>query len=102
MTDWIETYRGTVPPWECDLTEHFTVGRYFDRLEEAEANLAEDLGLGAASAPGNRGSWVAGPSAGSNAKCVPASAFMSRAPSPAWAPNFVSAIASSIRAMARS
>ena len=45
MTNWIETYRGTVPPWECDLTEHFTVGRYFDRLEEAEANLADELGL---------------------------------------------------------
>jgi acyl-CoA thioesterase FadM len=46
MTDWIETYRGAVPPWQCDVTEHFTIAYYFDRLEEAEANLAEDLGLG--------------------------------------------------------
>jgi acyl-CoA thioesterase FadM len=46
MTDWIETYRGTVPPWECDVTEHFTVGYYYDRVEEAEANLADELGLG--------------------------------------------------------
>jgi acyl-CoA thioesterase FadM len=46
MATWIETYRGTVPPWQCDLTEHFTVACYFDRLEEAEANLAEELGLG--------------------------------------------------------
>ena len=46
MTNWIETYRGAVPPWQCDVTEHFTVGYYFDRLEEAEANLAEALGLG--------------------------------------------------------
>lgn len=46
MTDWTETYRGTVPPWQCDVTEHFTVAYYFDRLEEAEANLADDLGLG--------------------------------------------------------
>ena len=46
MTDWIETYRGTVPPWQCDVTEHFTVGYYFDRVEEAEANLADEFGLG--------------------------------------------------------
>lgn len=46
MTDWTETYRGTVPPWQCDVTEHFTVGYYFDRLEEAEANLADELGIG--------------------------------------------------------
>lgn len=45
MTDWIETYRGAVPPWQCDVTEHFTVAYYFDRLEEAEANLAEALGI---------------------------------------------------------
>ncbi len=45
MTNWIETYRGAVPPWQCDVTEHFTVAYYFDRLEEAEANLAESLGL---------------------------------------------------------
>lgn len=47
MTNWIETFRGTVPPGECDLTEHFTVASYFDRVEEAEANLADELGLGA-------------------------------------------------------
>ena len=46
MTNWIETYRGTVPPWECDVTEHFTVGYYFDRVEEAEANLADEFGIG--------------------------------------------------------
>src|SRR5438270_10608397 len=47
MTNWIETYRGTVPPWECDVTEHFTIAYYFDRLEEAEPNLADALGLSA-------------------------------------------------------
>lgn len=47
MTDWTETYRGAVPPWQCDVTEHFTIAYYFDRLEEAEANLAEEIGLGA-------------------------------------------------------
>src|SRR6266404_3268632 len=46
MTNWIETYRGTVPPWECDVTEHFTIAYYFDRLEEAEPNLADALELG--------------------------------------------------------
>ena len=45
MTDWIETYRGAVPPWQCDVTEHFTVAYYFDRVEEAEANLADALGI---------------------------------------------------------
>jgi acyl-CoA thioesterase FadM len=46
MTNWIETHRGAVPPWQCDVTEHFTIAYYFDRLEEAEANIAESLGLG--------------------------------------------------------
>jgi len=46
MTNWTETYRGAVPPWQCDVTEHFTIGYYFDRVEEAEANLADELGLG--------------------------------------------------------
>ena len=45
MANWIETYRGTVPPWECDVTEHFTIAYYFDRLEEGERNLAEILGV---------------------------------------------------------
>lgn len=45
MTDWTETYRGSVPPWHCDVTEHFTIAYYFDRLEEAQANLAETLGI---------------------------------------------------------
>src|SRR5438477_1826112 len=46
MQNWSETYRGTVPPWECDVTEHFTIAYYFDRLEEGERNLADILGLG--------------------------------------------------------
>jgi acyl-CoA thioesterase FadM len=45
MAAWIETYRGTVPPWQCDITEHFTIAYYFDRLEDAEANIAAELGL---------------------------------------------------------
>ena len=46
MQNWIETYRGTVPPWQCDVTEHFTIAYYFDRLDEAEPNFAEAIGLG--------------------------------------------------------
>ena len=45
MSVWIETYRGAVPPWQCDVTEHFTVAYYFDRLEEAETTLSENLGF---------------------------------------------------------
>ena len=45
MAGWSETYRGTVPPWQCDITEHFTIAYYFDRLEDAEANIAAELGL---------------------------------------------------------
>ncbi|HZT89808.1 MAG TPA: thioesterase family protein [Stellaceae bacterium] len=45
MADWIETYRGSVPVWECDITEHFTIAYYFKRLDEAAPNLAEHLGF---------------------------------------------------------
>jgi acyl-CoA thioesterase FadM len=45
MDKWTETYRGSVPPWQCDTTEHFTIAYYFDRLEEAEANLGDLLGI---------------------------------------------------------
>jgi acyl-CoA thioesterase FadM len=46
MTEpWIATYRGAVSPWETDVTEHFTVAFYFDRIAMAEASLAAQLGL---------------------------------------------------------
>ena len=45
MTEWTETYRGTVAPWECDVTEHFTIACYFDRVEQAAASIAETLGV---------------------------------------------------------
>jgi acyl-CoA thioester hydrolase len=45
MEPWVETYRGTVAPWECDVTEHFTIAYYFDRIAIAEVALAEELGL---------------------------------------------------------
>jgi acyl-CoA thioesterase FadM len=45
MEPWIETCRGTVPPWETDVTEHWTIAYYFDRVAIAETALAEALGL---------------------------------------------------------
>ena len=45
MTRFTETYRGAASPWECDVTEHFTMAFYFDRIAQAEAAMAERLGL---------------------------------------------------------
>ena len=45
MAEWTETCRGTVAPWECDTTEHFTIAYYLDRVEQASATIAERLGL---------------------------------------------------------
>src|SRR5277367_6768897 len=45
MTDWTETYRGGVAPWECDVTEHFTIACYLDRVDQAAAGIAEALGV---------------------------------------------------------
>jgi acyl-CoA thioester hydrolase len=46
MAEWIETCRGTVAPWECDITEHFTIAYYLDRVDQAAATVAELLGIG--------------------------------------------------------
>jgi acyl-CoA thioesterase FadM len=45
MEGWIETCRSVVSPWECDVTEHFTIAYYFDRLADAASATAEMLGL---------------------------------------------------------
>jgi acyl-CoA thioesterase FadM len=45
MAEWIETYRGSVAPWECDVTEHFTIAYYLDRVDQAASTLADSLGL---------------------------------------------------------
>lgn len=42
---WLETYRGTVHRWEVDNVDHFTVGYYFARFEDATAALLHALGL---------------------------------------------------------
>jgi len=45
MEGWTETCRSVVSPWECDVTEHFTIAYYFDRLADAASTTAEMLGL---------------------------------------------------------
>jgi acyl-CoA thioesterase FadM len=45
VAEWIETFRGSVAPWECDTTEHFTIAYYLDRLDQASTAVAERLGL---------------------------------------------------------
>lgn len=41
MTEWIETYRGIVKAWECDVFEHLTIAYYFDHYEDASALALE-------------------------------------------------------------
>jgi acyl-CoA thioesterase FadM len=47
MTAWVDTYRGTVFPWEADIVEHLTVAYYFERFADATLALLDGLGLGA-------------------------------------------------------
>ena len=54
MEGWTETWRGIVAPWECDITEHFTIAYYFDRLADATATMARSLGLDGASPSAGR------------------------------------------------
>ena len=44
MEGWTETWRGIVAPWECDITEHFTIAYYFDRLADATSIIAREPG----------------------------------------------------------
>jgi acyl-CoA thioester hydrolase len=53
VAEWIETYRGVVNPWECDVVQHFTIAYYFDRFADATRNFLDhcagggvDAGLG--------------------------------------------------------
>ena len=76
MNDWSETYRGTVPPWECDITEHFTIAYYLDRLTDSERNLADLLELGDLL---RGGGFHRRFTCGSCANCAPAAVSISRA-----------------------
>jgi len=44
MAEWIETYRGVVSAWECDIVEHFTIAYYFERFADATRNYLELIG----------------------------------------------------------
>ena len=46
MAEWIETYRGVVNPWECDVVQHFTIAYYFDRIADATRNFLDCAGDG--------------------------------------------------------
>jgi len=54
MEGWSETWRGIVSPWECDITEHFTIAYYFDRLTDATSTITESLGLEGATLSADR------------------------------------------------
>jgi len=43
---WLETYRGVVNPWECDVVQHFTIAYYFDRFADATRNFLDLCGEG--------------------------------------------------------
>ena len=47
VTAWVDTYRGTVFPWETDIVEHLTVAYYFERFADATLAVLDGLGLGA-------------------------------------------------------
>ena len=39
------SYQSTVPPWECDIVEHFTVAYYYEKLDFATAVALSVAGL---------------------------------------------------------
>jgi len=45
MTDYLESFRGTVKAWECDHVEHFTVAYYFKSAAAAQLRLLHELGI---------------------------------------------------------
>src|ERR1700694_5786561 len=46
MAEWLETYRGVVNPWECDVVQHFNIAYYFDRFADATRNFLDLIGVG--------------------------------------------------------
>ncbi len=45
MTEFSETFRGAVPPWECDIVEHFTVAYYYEKFRVAGDRALLALGV---------------------------------------------------------
>ncbi len=48
MAIWLETYRGAVESWECDVNAHMNVQFYMARFVQAVAFLRQAIGLGPA------------------------------------------------------
>jgi acyl-CoA thioesterase FadM len=46
MASWLESYRGAVMPWECDIVEHLTIAYYFERFADANLALMDHIGFG--------------------------------------------------------
>ena len=45
MTEFQETFRSAVPPWECDIVEHFTVAYYYEKFRAAGDRALLGLGV---------------------------------------------------------
>ena len=45
MTELVETYRGTIYPWQCDHMGHMNVMWYVGKFDEATWNLAAMVGI---------------------------------------------------------
>lgn len=45
VTDYQETFRSAVPPWECDIVEHFTVAYYYEKFRAAGDRALLALGI---------------------------------------------------------
>lgn len=45
MTEFRETFRSAVPPWECDVVEHFTVAYYYEKFRAAGDRALLGLGV---------------------------------------------------------
>lgn len=43
MSQWLETYRGIVAAWECDVFAHLTIAYYFARFEDASSTVIEAI-----------------------------------------------------------
>jgi acyl-CoA thioester hydrolase len=59
MSDLVETYRGTIYPWQCDHMGHMNVMWYVGKFDEATWNLFATLGVTAGFLKENRRGMVA-------------------------------------------
>jgi acyl-CoA thioester hydrolase len=55
MAELIETYRGTVYPWQCDHMGHMNVMWYVGKFDEATWNLFAQIGITPTYVRGGRG-----------------------------------------------